>query len=126
MLSPRIKQLGAPATKSRPMMNACANPPGCGCSARWGIRLDYAEQPHPGGVAPAFINENTSHDEGLRQPPRRRLLRVVGAAPPRRAVAEKPAKERLILRSTDDEDFGDPRQHQRRQRVVHHRLVIDR
>ena len=42
------------------------------------------------------------------------------------AVAEKPAEPFLFVRRGDDEHLPDTRQHQRRQRVVHHRLAVDR
>ena len=41
-------------------------------------------------------------------------------------VAQQLAEARQIVRRRDDEDLADPRQHQRRQRVVDHRLVVDR
>src|SRR5437762_1575540 len=41
------------------------------------------------------------------------------------SVAEQTAKERLIVRSGDDQDVCDPREHQCRQRVIDHRLVVN-
>ena len=42
------------------------------------------------------------------------------------AVAEQTLELRRVLRGRDDEDFADTRKHERRQRVVDHRLVVDR
>ena len=55
-------------------------------------------------------------------------LRLRGVGEPQaeiRAVAEQPTEGVLIVRRRDDEDVADARQHQRRQRVVHHRLAVD-
>ena len=43
-----------------------------------------------------------------------------------RAVAQQPLERRLVVRRGDDQDLPDPGQHQHRQRVVDHRLVVDR
>ena len=45
---------------------------------------------------------------------------------PLRAVAQQPLERRQVLRRRDDQDVPDARQHQRRERVVDHRLVVDR
>ena len=42
------------------------------------------------------------------------------------AVAEQLAKARQVLRRGDDQDVADAGEHQHRQRVVHHRLVVHR
>ena len=42
------------------------------------------------------------------------------------AVAEQPAESVLLVRRGDDENLPNPAEHQRRQRVVHHRFVVDR
>ncbi len=42
------------------------------------------------------------------------------------AVAKQPLEAVLFVRGRDDEDVANPRQHQRRQRVVHHRLAVHR
>ena len=44
----------------------------------------------------------------------------------RRPVAEQPLEGRLVVRRGDDQDLPDARQHQRAERVVDHRLVVDR
>ena len=43
-----------------------------------------------------------------------------------RAVAEQPLELLGVVRRGDDQDVADAGQHQRRQRVVDHRLVVDR
>ena len=42
-----------------------------------------------------------------------------------RAVTQQPAEQRQILRCGDDQDLTDAGQHEHRQRVVDHRLVVD-
>ncbi len=57
----------------------------------------------------------------------RRLLHCVGKAnAPLPAVAEKLLEFRQVLWRRDEQDVFYVCQHQRRQRVVHHRLVVDR
>ena len=43
-----------------------------------------------------------------------------------RSVAEQPLELLGVMRSRDDQDVADAGEHQRRQRVVDHRLVVDR
>ena len=57
---------------------------------------------------------------------RLRLHGVRDGDAPLRAVAEQAPEVRIVLRRRDHEDVPDAREHQRRQRVVDHRLVIDR
>ena len=54
------------------------------------------------------------------------LRRVVEAHAEPRAVAEQLAVERNVLRRGDDEDVADPGEHQHRDRIIDHRLVVDR
>src|SRR5690606_30514462 len=42
------------------------------------------------------------------------------------AVAEDAVERGRILRRGDDEDVADPAEHQGRQRIIDHRLVVDR
>ena len=79
-----MRQLGSPATKSRPIRNACASPPGSGCAA--------------------YLNLDS----------------------PLRSAAEQLLKAGLILGRGDDQKLGDAGEHQRRQRVINHRLVVNR
>ena len=64
--------------------------------------------------------------EGLRDAVRPRLLGVGEAHAEARAVAQQAAELRQVLRRGDHQDVADAGQHQRRQRVVDHRLVVDR
>ena len=57
---------------------------------------------------------------------RLRLHGVRDRDAPLRAVAKQPPEVRIVLRRRDHEDVPDAREHQRRQRVVDHRLVVDR
>jgi hypothetical protein len=41
-----------------------------------------------------------------------------------RPLPEQAGKARRVLGRGDDEDVADPREHQRGERVVHHRLVV--
>src|SRR5205823_14130511 len=42
------------------------------------------------------------------------------------AVAEQPPEAFLLVRRRDDQHRPNPAEHERRQRVVHHRLAVDR
>ena len=55
-----------------------------------------------------------------------RLHRIAQRDPELRTVAQQILGTPRGPRSGDDQDVGDPRQHQRGQRVVDHRLVVDR
>ena len=57
---------------------------------------------------------------------RLRLHGVRDGNAPLRAVAEQAPEIRIVRRRRDHEDVPDAREHQRRQRIVDHRLVIDR
>ncbi len=64
--------------------------------------------------------------ECLRDPSRVRLHGVANPYSPLVAIAQELLEERLVLRCGDGENIGDPRQQQCRQRVVDHRLVVNR
>ena len=64
--------------------------------------------------------------ERLRQAPRLGLHGVGELDAERRPVTQQPLEGRAVLGGGDDQDLADPRQHQRGQRVVDHRLVVDR
>src|SRR5690606_38054678 len=42
------------------------------------------------------------------------------------SVAKQGLEQRLLVRGVDDQHLADPRQHQHAERVVDHRLVVDR
>jgi hypothetical protein len=70
---------------------------------------------------------NSAADQiGLRQAIRAGLHRVADLHAPLRAVAEQGLEQRLLVRRVDDEHFADARQHQGAERVIDHRLVVDR
>ena len=58
--------------------------------------------------------------------PRRWLHQVVEGKAPLAAIAEQTPVERGVLRGRYDQDLSNPRQHQDRQRIENHRLVVDR
>ena len=45
---------------------------------------------------------------------------------PLRSITEQLLKSRSVLRGGDHKDFPDSGKHQRRERIVDHRLVVDR
>ena len=69
---------------------------------------------------------DSAEDEGLRQPVRAGLHAVADVDAPLRAVAQQRLEARRVLRRADEQDVADAGQHQRRQRVVDHRLVVHR
>jgi hypothetical protein len=77
-------------------------------------------------VAPAVFDERRTDDEGLRQPFRACLHRILKVDPPLATVAQQLLEARLALRRGNDQDVLNPRQHQGGQGVVDHRLVVDR
>ena len=60
------------------------------------------------------------------RPPGLGLHRVGQVQAPLRAVAQQVAERVLVAWRGDDQDLADAGEHQRRQRVVDHRLVVDR
>ena len=73
-----------------------------------------------------LADELAADDERLGQPVGHGLLGVGELDPPLRAVAEQLAEPREVGRGRDDQDLADARQHQDAERVVDHRLVVDR
>ena len=71
-------------------------------------------------------DELAADDECLREAAGMRLGRVGQLQAELAAVAEHAAEAGLVLGRRDDQDLAQPAQHQRRQRVVDHRLVVDR
>ena len=78
---------------------------------------------HQGARAPA--DEVPPEDEGLRQAVGAGLHAVLQVQAPARAVAQQGLEARRVLRRADDEHVADAGQHQRAERVVDHRLVVD-
>ena len=54
------------------------------------------------------------------------LDRVIDGQSPLAAVAKQLSEQRVVARRGDDQDLADAGHHQRRQRVVDHRLVVHR
>src|SRR5437762_1101383 len=65
-------------------------------------------------------------EECLRETLRSWLACIRQLNTPLRAVTKQPFKLAQILRSRDDQDLPDSGEHQRGQRVVDHRFVVDR
>ena len=78
---------------------------------------------HGAGVA---ADEVRPDQKRLREPVRVRLHRVGQADAELAPVAEQALEARRIVRRGDDEDVADAREHERRERVVDHGLVVDR
>lgn len=70
--------------------------------------------------------ELLANQERLRKAFRLRLHRVRDRDAPLRTVAEQALEVRIVRRRRDHEDVPDAREHQCRQWIVDHRLVIDR
>ena len=70
--------------------------------------------------------ELLADQERLRKAFRLRLHGVRNGDAPLRAIAEQPLEVRIVRWRRDHEDVPDARQHQSRQWIVDHRLVIDR
>ena len=64
-------------------------------------------------------------EECLRESLRLGLHGVLDRHAPRSTIAEQPRERLGILGRGDDEDFAKARGHQRGQRVMDHRLVVD-
>ena len=73
-----------------------------------------------------IADEVSADDERLCQAFRTWLQGIVDSHAPARAVPEKVLERGPVDRRRDDEHLADPRRHQRRQRVVDRRLVVDR
>jgi hypothetical protein len=84
---------------------------------------DVVAQHQRAGV---IADEVGADDESLCQTLGRGLHRVLDMQSPLRAIAEQLFEARRVLRGGNQQDVADPRQHQRGQRVVHHRLVVYR
>ena len=70
-------------------------------------------------------NKILANQEGLREPLRPRLDRIIDHESELGAVTKEALEGPCILRGGDDEDFPNTRLDERGQRIVNHRLVID-
>jgi hypothetical protein len=66
-----------------------------------------------------------AEQERLRQPIGRRLGHVAERQAPLAPVTQQPLERRQVLGRGDDQDLPHPAQHEGRERVVDHRLVVD-
>ena len=71
-------------------------------------------------------NKITAYQERLGEPFGTLLYCVVDVQAEMAAVLEEPPESVDVRWRRDQQDFPDPRQHERRQRVVDHRLVVNR
>ena len=72
------------------------------------------------------VEEISTDQKRLGQSLRCRLNGIGDGHPPGTAITQQALKSTLIMGSGDDQHFTDARQHQGAQRIVDHRLVIDR
>ena len=71
------------------------------------------------------IQKRLTNQERLRQTFGARLHRVADLHAPGRTVPEQPLKRGLIVGGGDHQNLTNPRQHQRAEGVIDHRLVVD-
>jgi len=71
-------------------------------------------------------DEFAAHEECIRQTARFRLLRIGKRQTPLRAVAQQLFKKMALIRHGDHQDLANIGQHQHRERVIDHGLVVDR
>src|SRR5207253_1996430 len=74
----------------------------------------------------ARADERAADEKGLGEPVGTRLHRVIDRETEVTTVAEEATERLRVVRRRDHENLADAGEHQRRQRVVHHRLVVDR
>ena len=75
---------------------------------------------------PLESTQIVSRDEGLRETTGFRLHRIRERDPEAAAISEQRFEARRIQRRGDDQNVADTGKHQDRQRIVNHRLVVDR
>ena len=73
----------------------------------------------------SVANEVLVEQESLRQPLRAGLCNIAQPYPETRAIAQQLAEALLVIRRRDDENVPNSGQHQNRQRIIDHRLVVD-
>jgi hypothetical protein len=74
----------------------------------------------------AVANERLADEEGLSEPVRARLYGILDIQSPPMTVAEQLLEARRLRRRRDDQHLPYPREHQSAQRIVDHRLVVNR
>jgi hypothetical protein len=72
------------------------------------------------------VEEIRADDKRLRETLGAWLHRVAQLHTPLTAVTQQLLEARRVLGCADDQDVADSGQHQRRERIVNHRLVVDR
>ncbi len=75
---------------------------------------------------PVVADELSADEESLCQAFGLRLLGIGEVDAPFRPVAEKALEQSRVLRGRYDQDLANSGDHQHRQRIVDHRLVVDR
>ena len=70
--------------------------------------------------------ELAADQKGLGQSFRPRLFGIREPQAPLAAIAQEPAEKRQVVGSGDDQYLANAREHERGQRIVDHRLVVDR
>ena len=92
--------------------------------ARQAVAVEDVVAQHQG--ARLAVDEPLADGEGLGQAVGARLLRIGEVHAVARAVPEQALEVGEVRRGGDDQDVPDARQHEGGQRVVDHRLVVDR
>ena len=72
-----------------------------------------------------LADELTPNDECLSQALGLGLFGIAELDSYLASIAQESLEQRQVMGRADDQDFADPRQHQHRQRIIDHRLVID-
>src|ERR1700729_4989 len=75
--------------------------------------------------APAAADELAANQKSLRNAFWLRLHRILKAHPEARSITEQLLEAWKVIRSRDDENVAYARQHERGERVIDHRLVVD-
>ena len=106
------------AEDGRPVHLCAATQPG----TQAGAVKDIVAQDQRGVLVP---DEVGADGEGLRQPLRLGLHRILQVDAKGAAITQQPVELLAVVRGGDDQHVPDTGQHQRRQWVEDHRLVID-
>jgi hypothetical protein len=81
-----------------------------------------AKDEHCGLAGHEFLADH----ESLREPVGLGLLRIFDSDAPFRAIAKQATKHRQVMGRRNDERLANPGEHDDRQRIINHRLVVDR